>query len=282
VLIIGATTVPGVAPQIAPGIAHADSGDGDGTFGGDGTSASISVWANSSTDGVAVDADDPDGPRRWTRRVTPDPGQPSSPIGGICNPGNDPLTGLPRFGWPYTVETIDTTTGAVVSTQRICVPLDPATPGAPTPPAIAEPPTYGEIWKAAAITPPTIGVNPTVEGVTGLTTRLWANGLDTVQIAVTIRGYRAVGVARRVGYWFSPGDGPAVIRRVEGGSAAAPVGHHVYESRGEYVLGAGALWTATVTVSGPDIPATAIDLGEALVVVSRDYRVVEVRSRLTR
>jgi hypothetical protein len=265
-----------------PSVAQADDGDGDGAFGGDGSGASISVWASSSTDGDPNDADDPNGPRRWSRRSTPDPGQPSDPIAGICAAGIDPVTGFPRFGWPFTIETIDNTTGAVVSAQRICVALDPATPGPPPSPSVPDPPTYGEIWKAASITPPTIGVNPNVEGVTGLATRLWAGGPNTVQITASIRGYTATGTATRIGYWFSPGDGPAVIRSAEGGQSDAPAGSHLYETRGSYVLRAGALWEASVTVSGPDIPTTIVDLGQALIVVARDYRVVEVRSQLTR
>jgi hypothetical protein len=263
---------------LAPaGRAAAADGTGDGTFGGDGEHATIAVWASATGDG-AVDADDPDGPAPFSIRATPDPGAPSSPVAGLCAAGVDPVTGVPRFGWPYTVETIDNRTGAVVATRRVCVPLDPANPGVPPGPGtITEPPTFGEIWRAANIAAPLIGLNPTIEGVTGLPTRLWASGVDTVQISATIRGYTATGTAVRVAYWFSPGDG-TVVERAAGGSATAPAVEHVYERRGDVVPSAGALWDATVVVSGPDLPPTTVDLGRALVVTSRDYRVVEVRS----
>lgn len=257
-------------------------GDGNGEFGGDGTDAEISIWASSGTEPLPVDADDPDGPSRWTRRVTPDPWNPDNPLAGICPAGTDPLTGDPIFGWPFTIELVDNQTGEIVSTRRVCVPLDPEEPGVPpAPPPDARPPTYGEVWRAAAIVAPRIGVNPWGEGVTGLPTRLWAVSADTVTIDVLIRGYRATGTATRVGFWFSPGDSDHVVRVTDGGSKLVPAATHVYEQRGDYVLRAGALWSATVTVSGPDLPPTTIDLGQALLVVNRGYHVVEVRSRLT-
>jgi hypothetical protein len=280
VAVIAVVAVAG-APMGAAGAQVADDGDGNGTFGGTGSSATIGVWASAETNGSVTDADDPDGPRRWVVRATPDPGDPGDPLVHLCDPGPDPVTGALRFGWIFWFDTIDTTTGAIVATRAGCVPLDPARPDQPPEPVVVVPPSYGEVWRAAAIAPPTIGVNPAAEGVTGLATRLWAAGPDTVQIAATIRGYSAVGTATRVGYWFAPDDA-TVIRRAHGGDADDPAAAHVYERRGTYRLRAGALWTATVTVSGPGLPATTIDLGSALVTVERDYRVVEVRSRLTR
>lgn len=265
---------------VGPTPATAD-GDGNGTFGGTGTTPVIGVWAMTSSDGEPVDADDPSGPRRWVRRATPDPRQPSDPIAGICNPGPDPATGAVRFGWPFTIETVDTIDGRVVGSSRICVPLPGADPGVPPEPDYPVPPSYGEIWKAAAITPPTIGLNPVGEGVTGLPTRLWATSPDTVTITASIRGYTATGTATRTEFRFVPGDGTPTVRRVDGGRADAPAVAHVYERRGDVQLRAGARWVATVTVSGPDLPPTTIDLGAAIVTVSRDYHVVEVRSRLT-
>jgi hypothetical protein len=272
-----------VGSAIGPALAQtAVDGDGNGEFGGDGTSAEIAIWASSSAEPLPVDADDPNGPSRWTRRVTPDPWNPDSPLAGTCPTGTDPITGDPIFGWPFTIDLIDNHTGEVVSTRRICVPLDPDAPGVPpAPPLEPRPPTYGEVWRAAAIVAPRIGVNPWVEGVTGLTTRLWAVSSDTVTIDVRIRGYTATGTATRVGFWFSPGDTNEVVRVTGGGSKLAPAAIHVYERTGDYVLRAGALWSATVTIAGPDLPPTTIDLGQALLVVSRDYHVVEVRSRLT-
>ncbi len=256
-------------------------GTGDGEFGGDGSRATISVWV-AAGEGGAVDADDPSGPRPFSIRSTPDPGAPSSPVAGICAAGVDPITGAPQFGWPYTVDTIDNRTGEVVATRRVCVPLDPAQPGAlPGPIDVPEPPSFGEIWRAANITAPRIGVNPTGEGVTGLATRLWASGAETVQISASIRGYTATGTAVRVGYWFAPGDGATVLERQAGGSSTAPAVEYVYERRGDYVLAAGALWEATVVVTGPDVPAIAVDIGRALLVASRDYRVVEIRGFVT-
>lgn len=261
--------------------AGAATGEGDGTFGGDGTTATISVWANTADGGEVHDADDPRGPRPFSTRATPDPRQPSDPIAGIC-PAIAP-DGTVGFGWPYTIDTIDNRTGLVVASHRICVALDPADPsGTPTIPPEPEPPTYGEVWRAAAIAAPTIGVNPTGDGITGLDTRLWATGADIVQISVRIRGYTATGEARRVGYWFSPGDDTPSVATIAGGSAAAPATEHVFERRGTYRLQAGALWEATVVIDGPNVPARTVDLGRALLVVARDYRVVEIRGRITR
>jgi hypothetical protein len=272
-VVVSATSI-----VVVPDSALASGGDGDGTFGGDGSSATIGVWAGAGTVGEPFDANDPDGPRRWTRRVTPDPGDPGDPIAGICSPGADPVTGLPQFGWWYTIETINTTIGNVVATRRVCIAFDPASPGIPPPPPIADPPTYGEIWRAATIAPPQIGVNPTIEGVTGLSTRLWATSADSVAISVSIRGYTATGSATRTEFWFAPGDATSTVRSNDGGTAIDPALEHVYERRGDYVLRAGALWVGQVTVTGPDIPTTTIDLGSALLVVARDYHVVEVRS----
>ena len=277
-LLLGVSVVTALSGRTGAGAA---TGDGDGSFGGDGTTATISVWANAGDGGEVHDADDPDGPRPFSTRATPDPRQPSDPIAGIC-PAIAP-DGTVGFGWPYTIDTIDNRTGLVVASRRICVALDPADPsGTPALPPEPEPPTYGEVWRAAAIAAPSIGVNPIGEGVTGLDTRLWAAGADRVQISVRIRGYLAVGEARRVAYWFAPGDGSPIVANPAGGSAADPAAEHIYERRGTYRLQAGALWEATVVIDGPNVPARSVDLGRALLVVARDYRVVEIRGRITR
>jgi hypothetical protein len=97
---------------------------------------------------------------------------------------------------------------------------------------------------------------------------------------VTLDGYRVAGVARLVGYRFSPGDG-SMVTSTRPGSKANPAATHLYDVKGTYELQAASVWQADVTMTGPGLSTPVpVTIGTAVVSATRSYRVVEVRSTL--
>ena len=90
------------------------------------------------------------------------------------------------FGWLFDVVAY-TSDDRVLSDTHECVPFpDPNDHTQPPPaPALPVAPTIGDVWRAVALPRPVVGVNPVTRGVTGLETRLWSGGPQTVQIAAT-------------------------------------------------------------------------------------------------
>ena len=204
----------------------------------------------------------------------------------LCNAANapfDPNGGQIPWGWRYTVYLRDRATGALIGEpQEICVPLtDPGSTTPPPPPVLAQPPTIGEIWNAAAIPGPQIGVSPTTDGVTGLETWMWAaNPQTTVRVSVTLDGFTVTGTAQLVGYQFDFGDGGSTSSTI-GGSEAQPAVRHTYETKGDYTLRVASLWRGEFVMTGPGLTTPLpVDLRTAQLTSTRPYRVVEIRSVL--
>ncbi len=199
----------------------------------------------------------------------------TGPLLGEC-----PVPGVPGpdlTGWWWHVKTIDNATGVVISTVHICLPM----PSASSPePLIPAPPTIGEIWAAAGLPGPSLGLSPLGEGVTGLDTWIWGASPNTIQIAATIDGYTITGSAHVARYTFDTGDG-TTYDSVGSGNADNPALLHMYERTGTYPLSIAAVWTATVAISGPGFAARPTPIGEALETGTYDYPVVQVRSVIT-
>jgi hypothetical protein len=231
--------------------------------------------------GKSYDPHDDDAPRPIRYEAVPAHSPPPG-LDNLCNAAQGPVApGTVAWGWWYTVTAIDNATGQVLSRETVCVPLpDPNTPGPPPPPPVPVPPTIGEIWDAAGIPAPAVGVSPGAVGVVGLDTWLWSGGPDVVQLAVTLGGWTVTGVAHRTELRFDTGDGDTTTAPAPG-SRAAPALTHVYDVKGEYALQVASVWQATVTMTGPGLAAPIpIAIGSAVVTVTQDYPVVEVRSVL--
>ncbi len=254
--------------------AHGASPD-DGRIGQGPHGGTLTVGLTVSIDGSpGVPADSPDAPSPYRVVATP-ARDTTSPLAGLCNPGNGTI-----WGWTWRVQVIDTATGAVVSDEPECVAFSQAD-GPPGPgPVGATPPTIGEIWRSAHIPLPPLGLSPPDDGVTGLATWMWSSSPDTVSIAATLDGWTVRGVAHRSTFLFDPGDGGAV-ERSRGGRAADPTLAHTYERKGTYRVAVGTIWTATVAMTGPGVDARPTSIGSAWLTVSADYPVIEVRSNLT-
>ena len=132
---------------------------------------------------------------------------------------------------------------------------------------------------------PAWGINPVVNGLTGLETWLWdPNGGASVTATVTLRGYTATATARPLRYeWrmWQRGDTPnvnpsPVVTATTPGSEAAPAARYMYETRGDYTLTHTVVWTGTYTFTGPGVAATA-DLGTTTRSSTRPYHVISVR-----
>ncbi len=201
---------------------------------------------------------------------------PTDYLAGLCPNAR----GFDGLGWWWTVDVVDRATGAIVQSRVTCVPIPgPGTIGSG--PVVAQPPHLGDIWQHAPIRPPTLGLSPPNEGVTGLDTRYWSTSPSVVDIDVTLAGWRVRGRAVRRAVAIDPGEGPVQFRP-DGGSANHPAAHHVYERHGSYVVQSAALWDATVTLSGHGFTSgRPTSIGTAIVSVSGTYPVVEVRSVLT-
>jgi hypothetical protein len=279
-----ATCAALVAIALAPLAPAGAAGIGDGGLGDGELRVGLEVYAPGSggSDGGAPALPDGESPRPVRYEAVP--ARSSAPgLDGLCNAqAAEPLTpDTVVWGWWYTIVAIDNATGAVLSEETVCVPLpvnDPATP--PAPPALPVPPTIAQIWRAAAIPAPPLGVSPAVEGVVGLDTWLWSGGATVVQIAVSLDGYTVSGTARLVEYRFDGGDGVSA-RAAAPGSRAAPAATHVYDVKGTYDLRVGSVWDADVTMTGPGIATPVpVAIGTAVVTTTRAYGVVEVRSTL--
>ena len=142
-------------------------------------------------------------------------------------------------------------------------------------------PTIGDVWRAVALPRPVVGANPVTRGVTGLDTRLWSGGAQTVQVAVAIGGFRVTGTARVVGYRFSTDEG-FLGASAGPGDAAHPAAAHRFAAKGPHSVSVASVWRATVTMTavGGDPIAVPIDIDTAVLTATVDYPVVEVRSKL--
>jgi hypothetical protein len=266
----------------------ANAGGGEGALHGSppqlGVGLRVSVPGATGTGHDTYAADDPSAPRPVFERAIPSSsGGGAGALSNLCMTPDGP-TG-PEYllgnGWNYYIELFATATGAYLSTlETVCVPLGPAGIVAPPPPAVSQPPTIGEIWKAVGLPVPAIGVSPAARGITGLPTWIWTGGAAPVAVSVTLSGFRITGTARVVGYGEFPGEGGWVRSRA-GGSVDHPAFTHTYETARTFRLGVATLWSASAVLTGPGLVAPlTIELGTAVVTNGRDYPVVSVNTRL--
>ena len=199
----------------------------------------------------------------------------------LCNANGAPTgPGGVVFGWLYRVIAY-TPDGRIVSDTHVCVPFpdqnDRSRP--PPPPALPEPPTIGEVWRAIQLPLPVVGANPVSRGVTGLTTRLWSGGAQTAAVRARIDGFTVVGSARVVEYRFATDEG--YLGAGGPGSEASPAFTHDFATKGAHTLMVSSVWRATVTMVGPGVAVPIpIDINVAVLTATADYPVTEVRSRL--
>ncbi len=101
-------------------------------------------------------------------------------------------------------------------------------------------------------------------------------------VTASVGAWSVSGTATRSGYRFDFGDGAAGRSASDvGGSEADPPARHTYETKGPYVLSVSSTWTATFTLTGPNLSvALPVDVGTVAVTTTRDYRVVEIRGVL--
>jgi hypothetical protein len=219
-----------------------------------------------------VSAGDPNGPPPYRYTVVP---------GGLVGAGIAPVcdAGFGQPGWPYSI-TVQDLSGAIVSQEVRCVPLNPD--GSPPPPPAPPPvPSVGEIWRVALrqIPPPKIGINPRPTGLTGLDTWLWYEGPEELQVSTTIGPWTVTGTARVQDVTFEMGEG-RTVKAIGAGSEASPAARYVYETKGQYRIVATARWGADFVLTGPGLPPRPTPMGVAVLRSSEDYPVQEVRGLL--
>ena len=190
----------------------------------------------------------------------------------------------------------DRATGQVVARQTGC-----EQPGAPTQPGSGAvtaqpeppppPPTAAEIWARVPLPAPRFGVNPAINGLTGLDTFLWDPDAGPRTATVTLRGYTAQASAQAVRWTWrmsEPGEpGPAsrsnphpVVQASTPGSRENPAATYMYETKGDYTLTMAVMWSGTYTYSGNGQPAQTVSLGTTDRSSTQPYHVVEIRSVL--
>ena len=190
----------------------------------------------------------------------------------------------------------DRATGQIVARQQGC-----EQPGAPTQPGSGAvtarpeppppPPTAAEIWARVPLPAPRFGVNPAINGLTGLDTFLWDPDAGPRTATVTLRGYTAQASAQAVRWTWrmsEPGEpGPAsrsnpnpVVQASTPGSRETPAATYMYETKGDYTLTMAVVWSGTYTYSGNGQPSQTVSLGTTDRSSNQSYHVVEIRSVL--
>jgi hypothetical protein len=221
-------------------------------------------------------------PIAWSRHYygdTTDPGYGvNSPI--VCVNGTR----------PYEDVGVDRASGDVVARQTGCEsPAAAATPGTggavatPPPP----PPTPAEIWAHVPLPKPVLGLNPSINGLTGLPTWLWdPNGGGPVNAGVALRGYNATATASPI-HWqwrmWQSGDTPNVnpdpiVVADRPGSEAQPAGTYMYETHGDFTVTLTVTWAGTYTYSGNGAGPTTTNLGTDTTTTTQTYHVISIRS----
>jgi hypothetical protein len=192
--------------------------------------------------------------------------------------GNACAVGFGAAGQWYALVIRDLS-GAVVSNEPRCIPLDPD--GTPALPELPPVPTIGDIWAAALrdITRPALGINPRPTGLTGLETWLWYEGPSELGVSASIGEFTVTGTAYLREVTFDMGAGEPVTA-TSAGSESAPAARYVYESKGTYDVVITATWEADLVLSGPGLPARPTPIGSAVLRSSEEYPVQEVRGLL--
>ncbi|GIU86593.1 MAG: hypothetical protein KatS3mg009_1108 [Acidimicrobiia bacterium] len=268
-LVLGAT---------GPGAAAGESGvDGGGALGSHGGTVTLTVEMTAAGGGGVAAGPAVGGASRSLVHYELEAADNENTVGleNLC----PPRLGT-TFGWVHVRRGRARGSGAVVSEEIVCIPLGPGGGPAPAPPA-PRAPTIDEIWRRVALPVPRLGTDPAARGITGLETRLWVESPPSVTVAVALDGWTVTGTATVVGYRAGTGDGAAATAAVPG-TPGTPTVRHTYETKGTYALTAATTWAAQVTIAGPAGAPQPVDIGSAVLTLTRPYRVHEVVTRLTR
>lgn len=139
-------------------------------------------------------------------------------------------------------------------------------------------PVAADIFRLEPIPAPKVRLNPDEKGLAGLVTWGWYEGPETVEVTVSLMGYRISAVAHPTSYRWSFGDG-STDTTVSPGSSSAPSVKHMYQSKGQYTVALATTWSGTYTYAGHGITGGG-PLGSVTMSGSMLYPVLEVRSVL--
>jgi hypothetical protein len=190
-------------------------------------------------------------------------------------------------GVRYIDTVTDTRTGAIVSQTGGCeYPGSPAPGGGTTPAPPPPPPTPDEIWAATPVPLPAFGLNPSINGLTGLKTWLWdSSGGAPVTASAAVRGYTSTATASPVHYeWrmWQSGDTPnvnpdPVVVSDSPGSESQPAATYMYESHGDFTITITVTWAGTYTYTGSGVGPTTNNLGTITRTATHRYHVDSIR-----
>jgi hypothetical protein len=257
---------------LAPG-AYAAEPDGDADLRPDGE---VRVEINATEPGLPGSRGRAIGPRpliryRITYEVHGNGPARSGDLSGLCLVSGDATD--PVLGFQYWIVGTDPE-GKVVVDRLVCVPFDTEHPGTPPlPPTPPQPPTVADAWNAAHLRTPNIRTDPATRGITGLETRIWAEGPTQLRIAASAHGYTITGTATLHHYAIG----------IDGAPPTATTRHYVvFETKGMHRITVAAVWRGEAMITGPGItePIHLDDIGTATLRVTRTYVVNEVRSVL--
>lgn len=142
------------------------------------------------------------------------------------------------------------------------------------------------MWANTPLAVPTFGVNPSINGLTGLPTWLWdPSGGTPVTATATVRGYTSTATATPVHYeWrmWQSGDTPnvnpdPVVGADSPGSEAQPAATYMYETHGDFTLTETVTWAGTYTYTGAGAGPTTNNLGTTTRTATRAYHVISIR-----
>lgn len=144
------------------------------------------------------------------------------------------------------------------------------TPGAPTPPSVAE------VRDAVGIPDPTIATNPGPKTLSGLRTDYWYTGPTERTVTVELNGFTVTASAHATSYRWQFGDG-AETTTSQPGTREHPAATHAYQHRGDTTITLTVTWTGTFTFAGPGGITGGGDLGAQDFTSSRPIVVEEVQ-----
>lgn len=167
---------------------------------------------------------------------------------------------------------VDTRTGEIVRTaEPRCV--TPRTP-APRP----TPRDVGQAMRRERGLLAGIGMNPRLDGLTGLETWVWAQVPPApVAVDASVRGFAGRVSAKPLRYRWDMGDGTTYTSNVAG-SEQQPSTRHVYQAKGDYKVVLTVTWSGTFSFAGNGLVAPSAELGTVDIDYERDYHVAEARA----
>jgi hypothetical protein len=260
---------PGAQAQVV-------SGGGEATGNGNGGDVTVGVVVGESFPGSVPGGDSSTSRSSGVNLVTYGWRGPLPGVG--CQAAGAEAPGVENVNDTYELVEYDRSVEPPTETvmQTSCFPPIDAPPVTPPPPA---PPTMAEITALAQaeVRPPTVGVSPPGDGLTGLETWFWYEGQDQVSVETSIRGYAVTATMTPSHYFWETGQG--LLGSPVPGSASAPAATYVYETKNDYRIFVQVVWDGTWTFEGWGASAAG-SLATIRASGARDYTVNEVRSVL--